>query len=123
MRRTLIIGTAALAIGLLYSSLALAGDGNGGSSAVARQCTQQQNADRAAFKAVYGDHAMRTCIRGPLDASGSEFKNAAKECKGEREADAAAFQETYGSIHSKGHNALGKCVSSKVKEDDAGDSV
>ena len=62
----------------------------------AKQCTGQQKADPAAFRAAYGEHPMRNCIQGTSDEVASELKNAAKECKAERQADPAAFRETYG---------------------------
>ena len=91
---------------------------NGGKSAVAKECAKLKKADKAAFKATFGKHAMRNCKKGqPVETSETtpaEFKNAAKECRAEREADADAFQETYGTNGNK-RNAFGKCVSGKVK--------
>ena len=119
-RLTTIVCAGVLAFALIGAASAGAeiGDKHGTSKA----CVAQKKADKAAFKALYGDHAMRDCKKGgPVDPTVSEFKNAAKECKAEREADATLFQETYGSNHN-GRNALGKCVSSKVKHaDDEGD--
>lgn len=106
------------------SSLALVGvsgaaaGSNGeshGHSAAAKQCAAQKKADKGAFNALYGEHAMRDCIKGEAgDPTVQEFKNAAKECKAERDAGAEAFQAFYGT-NENGRNALGKCVSSKVK--------
>ena len=135
MRRLTISAAAALAAALLTAAIATgnASSDEHASNVAARQCTADQKADRAAFNAVWGDHAMRTCIHGTigeaareLRANGradvhqdvSEFKNAAKECRSERDADSAAFQATYGSLHSQGHNAFGKCVSSKAHSDE-----
>jgi hypothetical protein len=120
-----IVCASAVAFGLVgaASSGAKIGDKHGTSKA----CVAEKKADKGAFKALYGDHAMRDCKKGePVEPTVSEFKNAAKECKAEREADAEAFQ-THGSNHN-GRNALGKCVSSHVKhsddegEDDGGDT-
>ncbi len=97
------------------------GNGNGGRSEAAKQCAAQKKADKGAFNALYGDHAMRDCIKGePVDPTVQEFKNAAKECKAERDLGVEAFQATYGD-NANGRNALGKCVSSKVKHAQDGD--
>ena len=123
-----IVCASAVAFGLVgaASSGAKIGDQHGTSKA----CVAEKKADKGAFKALYGDHAMRDCKEGRagLEPTVSEFKNAAKECKAEREADAEAFQ-TYGSNYG-GRVLLGKCVSSHVKhsddedegEDDGGDT-
>ena len=93
-----------------------AGNGNGGSSAAAKLCAAQKKADPAAFKAVWGKHAMRDCIRAnrgttTAPATGAEeFQNAAQQCRAERAADPVAFTATYGTNHN-GRNAFGKCVS------------
>jgi hypothetical protein len=115
--------TAAVCLGLVAVSVpaAMAGEnGNGGRSAVAKECAKMKKADKHAFKATYGKHAMRKCIKGePVETSETtpkEFKNAAKECRAEREADPELFEETYGTNVNK-KNALGKCVSGKVKEE------
>jgi hypothetical protein len=123
-RLTTIVFASALAFALIGAASAGAevGDKHGTSKA----CVAEKKADKAAFSALYGDHAMRDCKKGAAgDPTVSEFKNAAKACKAERELDAAAFQATYGSNHN-GRNALGKCVSSQVKDpgdegDDEGD--
>ena len=118
MKRLTTIGACALtSLALVGVTGAAAGEnGNGGRSEAAKQCAAMKKADKAAFNALYGDHAMRDCVKGePVDPTVSEFKNAAKECKSERSADAEAFQATYGT-NGNGRNALGKCVSSKVKD-------
>ena len=82
-------------------------------------CVEQKQADAEAFEALWGKNAMRDCKRaagGEVDDV-AEFKNAAKECRAEEEADSAAFAATYGTNGNK-KNAFGKCVSSKVAEDD-----
>ena len=91
----------------------------------AKQCAALKKADKAAFKSLYGPkRAMRTCIKGEQDESQGELKNAAKECKAEKAADPVAFEETYGDDdpYSTTANAYGKCVSSKVKAEDAEDA-
>jgi hypothetical protein len=121
MKRAITIASVCLGIAAVGAPAATAGDGhngNGGRSAVAKECAKMKKADKAAFKATFGKHAMRNCIKGkPVETdetTPAEFKNAAKECRAEREADAEAFQETYGTNANK-RNAFGKCVSGKVK--------
>ena len=125
MKRTISILCAGAVIALAPASSALAGDGKGGKSATAKECTALKKADKAAFSAAFGDPAMRNCLKGvgaAADASPSEFKNAAKACRAERGADPVVFGETYGT-NANGKNAFGKCVSGKVRaggDDDAG---
>jgi hypothetical protein len=120
MKRAITIASVCLGIAAVGApTAATAGDGpNKGRSAVAKECAKLKKADKAAFKATYGKHAMRKCIKGePVDTGETtpgEFKNAAKECRAEREADPEDFQETYGTNKNK-RNAFGKCVSGKVK--------
>jgi hypothetical protein len=120
--------TGALALGVFAAPANAANENaNGGLSAAAKACVAQKKADKAAFAGLYGEHPMRECIKAAKAAQGeeeitvSEFKNAAEECRAERDADAAAFAETYGTNGNK-RNALGKCVSSKVKEADTATS-
>jgi len=121
MKRAIAIACVGLGIAAVGFPAAAAGDGhngNGGRSAVAKECAKMKKADKAAFRATYGKHAMRKCIKGEpvetTETTPAEFKNAAKECRAEREADPEAFQETYGTNRNK-RNAFGKCVSGKVK--------
>lgn len=99
------------------------GEPNHGSSAAAKLCAEHKKADKAAFKALWGKHAMRDCIRAGrgedevATAPVEEIVNAARECRTEREADPAAFATTYGTNHND-RNAFGKCVSTKVRADD-----
>jgi hypothetical protein len=93
----------------------------------AKECKAEQAADPALFEETYGDddpytttaNAYGKCVSSKVKASEDEdtevFQNAAKECKAERAADPEGFKATYGSAKSKGKNALGKCVSQKVK--------
>lgn len=83
----------------------------------AKQCAAAKRADKAAFRSLYGKHAMRTCIKGEKDDSKAELKNAAKECKAAQAGDPDGFADAYGT----GKNAYGKCVSSTVKAEDAED--
>jgi hypothetical protein len=82
----------------------------------AKQCASEKKADRAAFRGVYGKHAMRNCIKGTSDETKAELKSAARKCRAEREDDPAAFRETWGTNHN-GRNAFGKCVSTKVRHE------
>ncbi len=79
------------------------------------QCLAEKKADKKAFKATYGRGAMRTCVKGEKSNASTTIKNAAKECKAERAADPETFGTTYGT-GKHGKNAFGKCVSTKVKE-------
>ena len=82
-----------------------------------QQCKAEKKADKAAFKAVYGKHAMRTCKKGAKEEAQEERRNASKDCKTERAEDEETFAATYGN----GKNAHGKCVSSKVKAENKAD--
>ena len=94
------------------------GHGNHGSSAAAKLCAAEKKADHAAFKAMWGDHAMRDCIRAnrgeqegtTVDEETADFVNAAQQCREERDADPVAFASTWGTNHND-RNAFGKCVS------------
>jgi hypothetical protein len=92
-------------------------------AAAAKACAGDKKADKAAFKALYGKHAMRDCIKATTPSLKPEVRNAAQECRAERDANPAGFAATYGSNtpseygHGLGKNAFGKCVSSKVRDD------
>jgi hypothetical protein len=113
---------ALITIGCLCASLLVTGvatAGNPTSDAHARklaakQCAAEKKADKAAFRGLYGKHAMRNCIKGTSDETKAELKNAAQQCRAEREEDPAAFQEHWGTNHN-GRNAFGKCVSSTAR--------
>lgn len=97
---------------------------NHGSGEAAKLCAQQKKADKAAFRALWGKHAMRDCIRagGAEDevatSTPEEIHNAAQECRAERKDDSEGFAATYGTNHND-RNVFGKCVSTKVRADDA----
>jgi len=117
LNRIITICVAVLSIALLSAAGAGAAEKpKSAKDTAAKQCAAEKKADKVAFKATYGKRAMRTCRKGPKAEDAAEFKNAAKECKAEREADAEGFREAYGTKNGK--NALGKCVSSKVKKAD-----
>lgn len=124
MRRatTLILAAAALAVPAVSASASdRAPNANGGKSDIAEACASLKKADRQAFRATYGKHPMRACIKGeePVadETTPREFRNAAKDCRAEREADVDAFKETYGK-NRNGRNAFGKCVSTTLAEED-----
>ena len=92
------------------------------SAAAAKQCAGEKKADKGAFKATYGKHAMRNCIKDDVAATVAEFVNAAETCREQRTADAAGFAAQWGSntpngegTNGAGKNALGKCVSATAK--------
>ena len=97
----------------------------------AKECKAEQAADPVAFEETYGDDDPYTtetpnsygkCVSAKAqaddDADTEAFQNAAKECKAERAADPDGFKATYGTAKSKGKNALGKCVSQKVRAEE-----
>jgi hypothetical protein len=97
-------------------------NGNHGASAAAKLCTASKKADRAAFRAVWGKHGMRDCIRANRGTPASavedqtdDFVNAARECRGERDADPAGFEAMWGT-NANHRNAFGKCVSATAQE-------
>lgn len=106
-----------LAIGPAASAKPKPDDGTDGSSNPTKVCNALKKADKAAFQAVWGKHAMRDCKRShrgtttPPAEAAEAFHNAAQQCRAERAADPAAFTATYGTNHN-GRNAFGKCVSS-----------
>jgi hypothetical protein len=119
VKRTITILCAGAVIALAPATSAVAAEGNGGRSAVAKQCTALKKADKAAFEATYGDNAMRNCMKGvgpeASEVTPAEFKNAAKACRAERNADPVLFAETHGT-NANGKNAFGKCVSGAVRD-------
>ena len=80
-----------------------------------------QGTDRNAFgKCVSGK------VKDEVDEEVEAFANAASECRDAREEDPEGFRETWGTNSPKGEkskgakkNALGKCVSSTVREADS----
>jgi hypothetical protein len=92
-------------------------------AAIAKQCAAEKKADKAAFKATYGDHAMRSCIKNDVAATVADFVNAAETCRDQRNADEAGFMAQWGTNDPRGEeltngekkNAFGKCVSATAK--------
>ena len=90
MTRLITIACGCLCASVLVAGVATASNPTSSSHAsnlAAKQCTAMQKADRAAFRATYGDHAMRNCIHGTTNEVSTELKNASKECKAARAAD------------------------------------
>jgi hypothetical protein len=111
------IGCGCLCASLLATSVATAGNPTSDAHArnlAAKQCASEKKADRAAFRQLYGKHAMRNCIKGTSDEAKAELKNAARECRAERAEDPEAFRESWGTNHN-GRNAFGKCVSKTAR--------
>jgi len=142
MRRAITVALSCTVAVLLPASVAVAGNGNGGKSLAAKACAAEKKglkkelgnkAGKAAFRALYGKHAMRNCIKGTTEEVRDEKSNAAQECRAERDADPEGFAEQHGTNAPKGEkskgagkNAFGKCVSGKVKDevnDDVEDTV
>ena len=122
MKRTITTAAVCAGLALVGAPAGFAGDGeNNGKDEIAKACAGLKKADKAAFKATYGKHAMRACIKGEepvaTETTRAEFKGAAKDCRAERDADRETFQDAYGTNGNK-RNALGKCVSTKVQEEE-----
>jgi hypothetical protein len=119
LKRVITVACGCLCASLLATAVATAGNATSESHAknlAAKQCAAAKKADKGAFHATYGKHAMRNCIKGTTDEVKAELKNAAQDCRAAREADPAGFHETWGTNHN-GRNAFGKCVSSSVKHE------
>ncbi len=90
----------------------------------AKACRAERAADPDAFREAWGANengrnALGKCVssavRAEIKEDVAEFKDAAKACRAERAADPAAFREAWGA-NENGRNALGKCVSTGVRE-------
>ncbi len=115
MRKMIIAGAAIAAAAVPVASAAGQPDHPANAKdAAAKQCAAEKKADKAAFKAAYGKHAMRACIKGETSEARDELKNAAKECKAAKAEDPDAFAAIWGD----GKNAFGKCVSATAKAAD-----
>ena len=92
-----------------------------------QECTTEESADPAAFKAKYGTGKKGANAHGKCVSQKAKAKtaaavkhevaadvHAAKACKAERKADPAAFKEKYGTNKNK-RNAFGKCVSKQAR--------
>jgi hypothetical protein len=103
-------------------------------SNAAKECKAERALDPEAFTLNYGTgprgrNAFGKCVSKKAKAKeaaadeqdaqdATEFKNAAKECDAERQLDSGAFADHYGT-NDNDSNAFGKCVSSKVTEDES----
>jgi hypothetical protein len=97
------------------------------SSLASQTCTQLKKADGSAqFAATYGTNATKSnafgkCVSKNTPAAKTTIANAGKACAAEETADPAAFLKKYGA-NSKSSgagamkNAMGKCVSTAVKQ-------
>jgi hypothetical protein len=117
-RMTLMTAVVVGAVMLLGSIAGAAKPDMTAKDAAKAECKAAKKADKRAFKATYG--SMARCVKGEKSNSAEEIRNAAQECRAEQEADPAAFAAQYGSNYNA-KNAFGKCVSSKVQEDDTED--
>jgi hypothetical protein len=119
----LAIGCVCLGVTLTGATAGVADQGGtpNARSVAAKACKDEKKADKAAFRAKYGKHAMKNCIRQTEPEAKDAIKNASKECKAERAEDPEAFRTTYGT-NENGKNAFGKCVSQNAREDLADDS-
>ena len=91
MKRVTMIGIVAV----LAGSLGVAGTGVAKpglpkpNQVAAKLCKAEKHADKAAFKATYGKHAMRECKRANRAEVGDTIRNASQQCKADREAEIA----------------------------------
>ncbi len=92
----------------------------------AKECKAERAEDPEAFRETWGTNhngrnAFGKCVsktaRGEVAENVAAFENAAQECRADRKADPDGFREEWGTNHN-GRNALGKCVSSKVRHAD-----
>jgi hypothetical protein len=89
-----------------------------------KECkTQKKELGKTALKGLYGKHAMRNCKREQRADVKDEIRNAAQECQAEQSDPNFPFESTYGTNtpndngdNGENKNALGKCISQKVKE-------
>lgn len=121
MKRALTVACVSLGVAAFGAPATQAGSGNGGKSAVAKHCTQLAKTDRAAFRATYGERAMRKCIRGAQPAAKRvgkrELANAAQDCRAQRQADPETFRDEHGTNDNR-RNAFGNCVVDLVRDAD-----
>jgi hypothetical protein len=124
VKRMILLVTAAAALALPLAALAEATPN--ASSLASQTCAALKKADGVQFAATYGSNATKSnafgkCVSGNTPAAKTTIANSAKACAAEAAADQAAFLKKYGSNgKSSGDgalkNAMGKCVSSAVKQ-------
>ena len=117
MKRYLIVAAACVGVLTMGVGTATAAKPSDEAQAAKKLCVEQKNAEKAAFEALWGKNAMRNCKRAARGEVEEATKNASQDCRAEEEADSALFAETYGT-NENNKNAFGKCVSSKVQEDE-----
>jgi|tagenome__1003787_1003787.scaffolds.fasta_scaffold20439444_2 hypothetical protein len=78
----------------------------GTGKAVATCKAERASIGKDAFKAKYGKHALRKCVR-------TQVKSARQACTTERAADKAAFRTKYGK-GAKHRNAFRRCVKAQL---------
>lgn len=129
MRKLTLIGACLAVAASFGASGAFAEDGTPSPEQVANQRCQaeHQAMGNKAFKALYGKRAMQTCKGKRGKVASATLNNAAQECKAEQ-ADpnfavnhgGMTFDQVYGTNANQNNanqnNAFGKCVSSKVRE-------
>ena len=117
-RATLACAAVACIAGLALPATGGAVPGERGKSAIAKACAAEKKADKAAFRAKYGKHAMRNCIKGEVATVEPVVTvvptNPAQTCAELQAADAAGFTAQWGG-NGNGKNAYGKCVSSTAQ--------
>src|SRR5215212_3355367 len=114
---TLFIGLA-LALVLPAGAIAKPHPDNADKRAAKKECKALNLHGRAFGKCVSEKAKAKEHAADEQDAEdAAEFKNAAKECDSERTADATKFATDYGT-NENDRNAFGKCVSSKVSDDE-----
>jgi len=94
------------------------------------QCKSERGRSKAshrAFKAKY--HSFRRCTRQSIAVAHAVRRTAAKDCKAEvadeefpATHDDKSFEDFYGTNHNR-RNAFGKCVSTKVDEQEGDDEA
>jgi hypothetical protein len=125
MKRAITVAFACTVAVVLPAASGIASNGNGHSkSLAAKQCAALKKADRGAFRAMFGKHAMRDCIRDAASELEDEKVNAAQQCRADRDLDPEGFQELWGTnepqgekSHGTNKNAFGKCVSARVRDE------
>jgi len=117
VKRYLIVAAACVGVLTMGVGTATAAKPSDEAQAAKKLCVEQKNAEKAAFEALWGKNAMRNCKRAARGEVEEATKNASQDCRAEEEADSALFAETYGT-NENNKNAFGKCVSSKVQEDE-----
>ena len=121
MRRlTLICAAATCLAAVAFPAAGSAVPGERGNSVIAKACAAEKKADIDAFRAKYGRHAMRHCIKGEVATVEPvtptlPAANPTLTCEEERALDEEAFIAHWGT-NGNGKNAWGKCVSASAHD-------